>query len=149
MTCDGTGGAAKSILGLHVPTGLTDVTGFAPQPLFTSFRLRLESLQITITGQHPFRCIRLHNLFAHDHYRGQGTGTQVMRALTRYGDALGSPIWLYVNATGATPTQRDVNSGRLIRWYRTFGFVEPSDPHRRSLDIRCYSLQRIIRQPRG
>lgn len=140
--------AAKRPLGLHIPGDFTELSGFDPEPLFRSHRPRLESLQISIDPAADQRCIRLHNLFVHSNYRGQGIGTRTMHAVIRYADSLELPIWLCVNASGATRQEQNANSERLARWYRTFDFTEPSGTARQNCGIRCYSLQALIRHPK-
>ncbi len=76
--------------------------------------------------------------------RGGGTGTAAMKALTDYADRAGALIWLSVadrdSKTGTT------SRGRLVKFYRQFGFV-PNKGRNKRFELSLYA--NMYRDPKG
>jgi GNAT superfamily N-acetyltransferase len=58
--------------------------------------------------------------------RGQGVGSRIMKAITRYADQHGAIVTLTPDEPAQTLSDagRQRYKARLVRWYKRFGFVE-------------------------
>ncbi len=117
---------------------MNDINQFAQQ---VKDNLGLERFELDLDRRGN---IELVNIEVPRDSRQQGAGTAALKALTDYADRSGALIWLSVadrdSKTGTT------SRGRLVKFYRQFGFV-PNKGNNKRFELSMYAG--MYRDPKG
>jgi GNAT superfamily N-acetyltransferase len=117
---------------------MSDIEQFAQQ---VKDKLGLERFEVVIDRRGN---IVLDNIEVPRNARGKGAGAAALKELTDYADRTGALIWLSVadrdSSTGTT------SRGRLVKFYRQFGFV-PNKGRNKRFELSLYA--HMYRDPKG